>query len=87
MLRDEILSQKSFSPSASSLLTGQTIKESEITNLSSYKLMNEEEREIVGSILDGMRPKEQGIERGMALTKRMDSLVPRTEEVVFKDAS
>ena len=95
MLKEDIkkLSQTSFNPQASNgLLTGQTtrqtIKESEITNLSLYKrIMSNEEREMVNSILDSMRTKEQGIEKGVALTKRMDSLVPRSDEVAFRDAA
>jgi len=70
------------------LLTGQTIKESELMNLSSYKLMNDEERSIVTSILNEMKKKQDmSIDKGIALTKRMDSLVPRSEVVVdFKEA-
>lgn len=87
-IRNEILSRNSNpNQTSSELLTGQTIKESELINLSVYKLMNDAEREIVSSILDSMRMKNEGINKGVALSKRMDSLVPRSEEVGFKEAA
>ena len=60
------------------LFTGQTIKQSEIINLSSYKLMNENERGLVGNILDELKTQTE-TQKGVALTKRMDTLVPRSE--------
>lgn len=64
------------------LLTGQTISESEIKSFSSYKLMNPEEREIIDFILNDMKKKDTGSRtNNKVLTKRIDSLVPRSNEV------
>lgn len=71
------------------LLTGQTIKKSEIESFSSYKLMNDDERAIVSSILDEIKSKD-GDSKGRTLVKHIDSLVPTSEEslsVDFKDAA
>lgn len=70
-------------------LTGQTIKSSEIEAFSSYKLMNDDEKSIVKSILDSMRVNGQKNEKGMALLKHIDSLVPHSEiqEVEYKDVT
>ena len=73
--------------SDTSLLTGQTIKKSVIESFSSYKLMNEEERKIVNSILNGIKNDKSGKENGKALLKHIDSLVPKSTELVdYKDA-
>ena len=71
------------------LLTGQTIGRSIIESFSSYKLMNEDERAMVKTILDEMKINENGNEKGKALLKHIDSLVPHSieNEVEYKDAS
>ena len=70
-----------------SLLTGQTIKRSTIESFSSYKLMNEDERLLVNSILSEMTH-DVGGEKGRALVKHIETLAPRSEEVVdFKEAA
>lgn len=63
------------------LLTGQTIKKSEIESFSSYKMMTVEERAIVDSILEKSKRIESSNDsvRGKALLKHIDTLVPRTE--------
>lgn len=71
------------------LLAGQTIGLSNIESFSSYKLMNEDERSIVKSILDSMKVDTGSNEKGRALIKNIDSLVPHSEmqEVEFKDTA
>ena len=74
------------------LLAGQTINRSGIESFSSYKLMTSDEREIVNSILDELKPKEAevGFEEGMALLKKIDALVPTShmsDAVDYKDVA
>lgn len=76
--------------SSDELLTGQTIKRSEIESFSSFKLMNTEERNIVNLILESMSRKVNGSNsNGRALLKHIDSLVPKDEsyEAEYKDAA
>lgn len=61
------------------MLTGQTISRSEIGNFPSYKMMTNEEKLLVDSILDSMNV---GMERGKAMVKQMDSLIPRSNEMI-----
>lgn len=70
------------------LLTGQTITRSEIESFSTYKLMNEEERSIVESILK-KKNNEQNSQRGKAYIKQIDSLVPSSvvDFTEYKDAA
>ncbi len=70
------------------LLTGQTISSSQIESFSSYKLMNDDEKATVNSILDELRTN-KGNEKGKALLKHIDSLVPHSDvqEFEYKDAS
>lgn len=80
----------SFDASSSDeLLAGQTIGRSEIEGFSSFKLMNAEERSIVNSILDSMGKDSSSNEKGRALVKHIDSLVPKDEsyEAEYKDAA
>lgn len=69
------------------LLAGQTISKNEIESFSSYKLMNADEKATVEFILNEM--KSVGANKGKALVKHIDSLVPMSEEslVDFKDAA
>lgn len=69
------------------LLTGRTIKRSEIESFSSYKLMNDNERSLVNSILSELKTNTGG-EKGKTLVKRIDALVPTSNEVIdFKEAA
>lgn len=69
------------------LLTGQIIKKSEIESFSSYKLMNDDERNLVNSILSEFKANTSG-EKGKGLVKKIDSLVPSSSEVIeFKEAA
>lgn len=63
------------------LLTGQTIKRSEIESFLSYKMMTVDERAIVNSCLEELKRKESATDavRGKALLKNIDALVPRSE--------
>lgn len=78
-----------FNELSNDTLTGQTIGLSEIESLSSYKLMNDDEKSIVKSILDSMKINNKGNEKGKALLKHIDSLVPHSEmqEVEYKDVT
>lgn len=70
------------------LLTGQTISRSSIENLSSFRLMNPDERKTVDLILSELKPKEVGSEKGRVLLKHIDSLVPSSylsDGIDFKD--
>jgi hypothetical protein len=51
--------------------------------------MNDDEKSIVKSILDSMRINGQKNEKGKALLKHIDSLVPHSElqEVEYKDVA
>ena len=73
------------------LLTGQTIGRSDIESFSSYKLMNEDEKSIVNSILNEMKTKDSnGVSmNGRVLSKHIDSLVPTSmaDAVEYKDAA
>lgn len=75
------------------MLTGQTISKEEIYSFTSYKMMNDDERKIVNTILSSFKTSTQDIktERGKTLLKQMDSLVPRSESssdaVDFKDVA
>lgn len=73
------------------LLTGQTIKRSDIESFSSYKLMNEEERTIVNSILENSKRKESSndSQRGKAYIKHIESLVPlsQSDAIEYKDVA
>lgn len=73
------------------LLTGQTIKKSELERFSSYKMMTVEERAIVTSILEELKRKESADNavRGKALLKNIDTLVPRSEAsaIEYKDVA
>lgn len=70
------------------LLTGQTITRSEIESFSTYKLMNDDERNIVESILK-KKNNEQSSQRGKAYIKQIDSLVPSSvsDFTEYKDAA
>lgn len=61
------------------LFSGQTISRNEIEAFSSYKMMTNEERTLVGTILDSMNT---GIEKGKIMVKQMDSLIPKSNEVI-----
>ncbi len=78
-----------FNELSNDKLTGQTIGLSEIESFPSYKLMNDDEKSIVKSILDSMRINGQKNEKGKALLKHIDSLVPHSElqEVEYKDVA
>ena len=73
------------------LLTGQTIGRSDIESFSSYKLMNDDEKSIVNSILNEMKTKDSsGVSmNGKILSKHIDSLVPTSmaDAVEYKDAA
>lgn len=73
------------------LLTGQTIGRSDIESFSSYKLMNDEEKTIVNSILEQMKVKDTNGNsmNGKILSKHIDSLVPEShaDAVEYKDAA
>lgn len=74
------------------LLAGQTIKRSDIEDFSSYRLMNDDERTIVNSILNDLKNKgeNESNQRGKALLKQIDSLVPSTfssDAIEYKDAA
>ena len=73
------------------LLTGQTIGRSDIESFSSYKLMNDDEKTIVKSILNEMKTKDSSSVsmNGRVLSKHIDSLVPEshTDAVEYKDAA
>ena len=66
------------------LLTGQTISRKEIESFSSYKLMNDDERSVVISILNEFKTNVGG-ERGKGLIKRIDSFKTNSEEVEMMD--
>lgn len=86
MLKGDIKRQVSEN---SELLTGQTITLGQIESFPSYKLMNDDERAIVKSILAEMKSDKGENEKGKALLKHIDSLVPQSsiQEVEFKEAS
>lgn len=72
------------------LLSGQTINKSEINNLTSFKLMNQVERNVVDEILSSM--KQGGQERGKKMVKQIDGVMPyvypsNEETFEFKDAA
>jgi len=73
------------------LLTGQTIKRSDIESFSSYKMMTDEERAIVNSILETSKRNESAndSEKGKALLKHIESLVPTSQPdaIEYKDAA
>lgn len=73
------------------LLTGQTIGRSDIESFSSYKLMNDDEKTIVNSILEQMKVKDANSNSmsGKILSKHIDSLVPTSmsDAVEYKDAA
>lgn len=72
------------------LLTGQTIKRSDIESFTSYKMMTNEERAIVNSILEtSKRNESNNSEKGKALLKHIESLVPTYEPdaIEYKDAA
>ena len=73
------------------LLTGQTIKRSDIESFSSYKMMTDEERAIVNNILETSKRRESINDsiRGKALLKHIDTLVPSREPdaIEYKDAA
>lgn len=88
-IKKSVLSRNNMNPNNKAdeavLLTGQTISENEIKSFSSYKLMNPEEREIVDLILNSMEKKDSGNSNDKALRKRIDSLVPRSNEANVAD--
>ena len=63
------------------LLTGQTIKRSDIESFTSYKMMTNEERAIVNSILETSKRNESTNDsvRGKALIKHINTLVPTSQ--------
>ena len=73
------------------LLTGQTIGRSDIESFSSYRLMNDDEKTIVNSILNEMKTKDSsGVSmNGKILSKHIDSLVPTSmaDAAEYKDAA
>ena len=74
------------------LLAGQTVKRSGIVSFPSYKMMNDDERACVDSIMDELVKKnnEVGSEKGKALLKQIDSLVPSSslsDAIEYKDAA
>lgn len=76
------------------VLSGQTISKSEIENLTSMKLMNDVEKNIVYSLLESMsnKPKESSNTRDKQLVKHIDGVMPYmyspSEELTeFKDAA
>lgn len=72
------------------LLAGQTIDRSGIESFSSYKLMTSDERAMVDSILNELKTKEVGSEKGNVLLKRIDSVVPTShlsETADYKDVA
>jgi len=74
------------------LLAGQTISRSGIESFASFKLMNDDEKECVNSILNELAQKntEVGSQQGKALLKHKDSLVPASysfDAVEYKDVA
>lgn len=73
------------------LLTGQTIKRSDIESFTSYKMMTDEERAIVNSILETSKRNESTNDsvRGKAYIKHIESLVPTSQPdaIEYKDAA
>lgn len=73
------------------LLTGQTIGRNDIENFSSYRLMNDDEKTIVNSILSEIKTKESSNDsiNGRVLSKHLESLVPEShaDAVDYKDAA
>ena len=73
------------------LLTGQTIGRSDIESFSSYRLMNDDEKTIVNSILSEIKTKESSNAsiNGRVLSKHLESLVPEShaDAVDYKDAA
>ena len=73
------------------MLTGQTLGRSDIESFSSYKLMNDDEKTIVNSILNEMKTKDSsGVSmNGKILSKHIDSLVPTSmaDAAEYKDAA
>lgn len=61
-------------------LTGQKISMEEIESFYSYKLMNDDEKKIVNGILNSMKKDTGGSSNNKMLTKRYDSLIPRSVE-------
>ena len=75
----------SVDDSNAKMLTGQTISKGEIEAFPSYKMMTNEERALVTSILESMNT---GLEKGKTMVKQMDSLIPRSNEVIdYKEAA
>ena len=73
------------------LLTGQTITRSDIESFSSYKLMTNEERDIVNLILKDSKRIESNNDsiRGKALIKHIDTIIPASQPdaIEYKDAA
>ncbi len=73
------------------LLTGQTIGRNDIESFSSYRLMNDDEKTIVNSILSEIKTKESSNDsiNGRVLSKHLESLVPEShaDAVDYKDAA
>lgn len=87
---NEGISYSTTDNSKDGLLTGKTISRSEIVNLASFKLMNQEERGVVDEILNSM--KQGGQERGKKMIKQIDGVMPymypsSEETFEFKDAA
>ena len=75
----------SVDDSNAKMLTGQTISKGEIEAFPSYKMMTNEERALVTSILESMNT---GLEKGKTMVKQKDSLIPRSNEVIdYKEAA
>lgn len=76
-----------FKKNNSEVLTGQTISRNVIESFSSYKLMNNDEREIVLNILKSMM-NPSGNEKGKMMLKAIPGLVPMENDAVdFKEAA
>ncbi len=72
------------------LLTGQTISRNEIESLSSYRMMNSDEKSTVNSILTELHNKSQGTGQSMSkvYSKQIQPLVPKTvDSADYKDAA
>lgn len=73
------------------LLTGQTINRSDIESFSSYRLMTDDEKQMVNSILKQIKSKgsSNDSQRGKAYIKRIDAFITESQPdaIEYKDAT